>query len=452
MTYPKEAPRSKHDVCSPSTLSSHAPISTLDSLTSTLQAEQPPSSTITRLAAVYTYKDAPVKPKPLSGKLRVEYLVCYALFQRVANYQEIDNGQTQSNNTMKKCLIAVKLPAVIRQYAHDTKKYEADMSNSKSFCGFLRNLFDAKNVALVSPDSMGRIGFLVPFQLLSGKNYDNGNEEKEEWYAACLYYIPLKDFLNSAQKNYDAFTSDGQNEEAMETWTPKYTPPPEEECGPSHEWEVNGTTLQTWTPQYTPPPEDECDAAITQWENKTAEAEPPLFQPESTFDAPLFQPESNGTFVPTKEENDNLFVPPGETDFSNEYGVSGYGALDQNGGWDTNESNKEASIGQWTQVEQPDMTAGTYHANESAAAADAFYSNLTRSLDTRADSRLYHMRAFNGWVKATQIAELDPDTVIANGTGGKKRSRRSPLRVLDLACGKGTFYSCELLQICLLNV
>jgi mRNA (guanine-N7-)-methyltransferase len=45
------------------------------------------------------------------------------------------------------------------------------------------------------------------------------------------------------------------------------------------------------------------------------------------------------------------------------------------------------------------------------------------------------MRAFNGWVKATQIAELDPDT--SKMSLGKKRSRRSPLRVLDLACGKG---------------
>jgi len=79
------------------------------------------------------------------------------------------------------------------------------------------------------------------------------------------------------------------------------------------------------------------------------------------------------------------------------------------------------------------MNEGTFHANAGAAAADEFYSRLTRNLDTRADSRLYHMRAFNGWVKATQIAELDPDII----SSGKKRSRRAPMRVLDLACGKG---------------
>jgi mRNA (guanine-N7-)-methyltransferase len=49
-------------------------------------------------------------------------------------------------------------------------------------------------------------------------------------------------------------------------------------------------------------------------------------------------------------------------------------------------------------------------------------------LGTRADSHLYHMRAFNGWVKATQIQELDPKTI---------KNRDGPMRVLDLACGKG---------------
>jgi SAM-dependent methyltransferase len=69
-----------------------------------------------------------------------------------------------------------------------------------------------------------------------------------------------------------------------------------------------------------------------------------------------------------------------------------------------------------------------FHDDSGAAAADAFYSSLTRTLETRADSRIYHMRAFNGWVKATQIQELNPKT---------NANRDGPLRVLDLACGKG---------------
>ncbi|KAL3917574.1 MAG: hypothetical protein SGILL_004650, partial [Bacillariaceae sp.] len=73
-----------------------------------------------------------------------------------------------------------------------------------------------------------------------------------------------------------------------------------------------------------------------------------------------------------------------------------------------------------------------FHKNKGAAEADAFYSGLTRSLDSRADSYLYHMRSFNGWVKAMQIAELDP-VILVNGQPQNKQK----LRVLDLACGKG---------------
>ena len=80
-----------------------------------------------------------------------------------------------------------------------------------------------------------------------------------------------------------------------------------------------------------------------------------------------------------------------------------------------------------------------FHADSGAAAADAFYSGLTRSLDTRADLRLYHMRAFNGWVKATQISELDPKTTTTKSKTqtSARGGGQQPLRVLDLACGKG---------------
>ncbi|EJK47696.1 hypothetical protein THAOC_33571, partial [Thalassiosira oceanica] len=82
--------------------------------------------------------------------------------------------------------------------------------------------------------------------------------------------------------------------------------------------------------------------------------------------------------------------------------------------------------------------SGNYHEGDQANEAAKFYDGLTRDLGTRADSRLYHMRNFNGWVKATQIAELDPDTTGAPvPAGGRRRGRRAPLRVLDLACGKG---------------
>lgn len=75
-----------------------------------------------------------------------------------------------------------------------------------------------------------------------------------------------------------------------------------------------------------------------------------------------------------------------------------------------------------------------FHEDSTAAAADAFYSGLTRELDSRAESRLFHMRAFNGWTKAIQIAEVNPLTKKRSST---KQAKMSRLRVLDLACGKG---------------
>ena len=69
-----------------------------------------------------------------------------------------------------------------------------------------------------------------------------------------------------------------------------------------------------------------------------------------------------------------------------------------------------------------------HHKDDATAAFDNFYTTLPRDLGNRAKSRLYHMRNFNSWVKATQIAELNPRVLpIA----------MRPLRVLDLACGKG---------------
>ena len=100
-----------------------------------------------------------------------------------------------------------------------------------------------------------------------------------------------------------------------------------------------------------------------------------------------------------------------------------------NGGANSWQAENSTSLGHKRPRENDEGdSSNEFHADSGAAAADVFYSGLTRSLDTRANSRLYHMRAFNGWVKATQIQELDPKT---------QQPGKAPLRVLDLACGKG---------------
>ena len=122
----------------------------------------------------------------------------------------------------------------------------------------------------------------------------------------------------------------------------------------------------------------------------------------------------------------------------------------ENNAWETNDnnidnggSNNNPDTAKRKRDKDGDGEEGSeFHTDTGAAAADAFYSGLTRSLDTRADSRLYHMRAFNGWVKATQIQELDPKTTPTKGSSKKKKNMVAagaggPMRILDLACGKG---------------
>eukprot|EP00536_Pseudo-nitzschia_multiseries_P002176 jgi/Psemu1/183093/e_gw1.29.107.1 len=95
---------------------------------------------------------------------------------------------------------------------------------------------------------------------------------------------------------------------------------------------------------------------------------------------------------------------------------------------DNKRSYDDMNDGNGSDEEEANESNGNkFHSDTGAAAADAFYSGLTRDQKTRDKSILYHMKCFNNWVKATQIAELDPNT----GT------HKQPLRVLDLACGKG---------------
>ncbi|KAK7249737.1 mRNA (guanine-N7-)-methyltransferase [Aureococcus anophagefferens] len=61
-----------------------------------------------------------------------------------------------------------------------------------------------------------------------------------------------------------------------------------------------------------------------------------------------------------------------------------------------------------------------------AAAAASFYNTLKRDRGTQHETRIYHMRRFNNWVKS----ELIRKAAARAAPGG-------PLSVLDLACGKG---------------
>lgn len=147
--------------------------------------------------------------------------------------------------------------------------------------------------------------------------------------------------------------------------------------------------------------------------------------------------------VPAPEPAPGLWQPPGASEPSADDGVGLWQppGTSSEGLWQPPSSTAEESFDFTTQKNdwqvadsgalkrQRDGVDEEFHADSTAAAADAFYSGLTRTLDTRADSRIYHMRAFNGWVKATQVQELAPKT--------SKSNPNAPMRVLDLACGKG---------------
>ncbi|KAL7543074.1 hypothetical protein ACHAXR_012382 [Thalassiosira sp. AJA248-18] len=465
-------------------------IETIEALTSSIVQSAIPlpglPPDIVKLTTIYTYPDAPTRPKPLSRSPRVWRLVQRSLFDSAAAATDARNNNDTNgnkNNLLKRCTIAVKLPTNIPP--NDVKS----IKNTKFFYNFMQYLHAHDLVAVLACDSAGRISFVVP--PVSGMGNNNG----DDCYAASLCYAPMKEFLPWAKENYanslmiqQQQQQNNGEEDEPETWTPQYTPPPEEECEPSG-WDDNSNLLdnneeepETWTPQYTPPPEEECGPRG--WNEDHDDSKECSKEQEDDGTAGLFVPPGtssnndggggiNGGLGGGQEEdigaglwgwNNNDDNNNATTESFENTNNGGWDTGD-NGGWDTsaawgntdnndnntaNNPNVDATnstdatgLGAWTTTTTSEAnmndTNATFHANAGAAAADAFYSNLTRSLDTRADSRLYHMRSFNGWVKATQIAELDPDTSRASGgaSGGKKRSRTSPMRVLDLACGKG---------------
>lgn len=465
MGYPKANPVAKHDILCPTsslnavhrsaggTIITSDAIDTIDALASSMVQSAIPLPNlppdIVKLATIYTYPDAPQTPKPLSRAPRVWRLVHRKLFDRCSS------STKASNNCMQKCIIAVKLPSIIPQ--QDVKAQK----NSSLFHDFVHYLYTQNLVAMLACDSAGRIGFVVPMMENHGHQH---RKDDDESYAANLHFAPMKEFIALARVNYQENSTKMQSKEEPETWTPQYTPPREEECEPrgwENEEDVHLTTdttmddePETWTPQYTPPPEEECgprgwdDEKLTNSKQNGLDHGNIAGGEVDDGTAGLFVPmQSSSTGESFGNQGDNGLWGWNTSEKDDSGG--GWGGLtNDNGGWDTTTWGtttgndvppSDTGVGEWTTVKSNDMTEGTYHADSGAAAADAFYSNLTRSLDTRADSRLYHMRNFNGWVKATQIAELDPNTSRASSSNskGKKRSRNSPLRVLDLACGKG---------------
>lgn len=263
--------------------------------------------------------------------------------------------------------------AVKRADADNYRKLnETDRTNSTSFAKLVRRLRKDGRVAIISPDKHQRFGILKPMEDVSMEGPFNG----QDFAALCFVGEAgkVKEFLTTGLRVADLGGS--------------------------------GTRLQPLSkpdvPSWKPPGDDDPEYSGSLW------------QPPSSSD--------NAT--------NGFWQPPNSWQGSTSEGFTGESSFS----WNVRDDDKAGSISnERKRPRDENGSSNEFHADKGAAAADAFYSGLTRTLDTRHQSRIYHMRAFNGWVKAIQIQELNPKTK----QPGTREIGKGALRVLDLACGKG---------------
>jgi mRNA (guanine-N7-)-methyltransferase len=409
MPYPTFTPVNKHDLIHSSNISISELSPTLDPSTLILEAisnlasgssnaitststttDAPtkiPDSTSTRsvfhkFATIYTFQDAPKHPKPMSASLNIQGFCTWKSLGLTAQYSlhssEVPFQRSGGDRRMTKCHMAVK--RADGDYPKKLHMKQKDIENSNNFAFLCRRLRNHEKVAFFLCPKTQRGGFLIPMEE-SGEGCD---------YAAYCWVAPLQD-LNHLL-SVDNEKQNGQKSfQDTELWKPPTTMGEEEQASIFQSSSSSSSSSKS-KPNPNPTGRDEIKKSLDLWQPST----PPIDQ-SFDFYTPTVRVEEATSF-PTVMTNQMM----------------------------SDDGNVEDK----------------FHTDKGAAAADAFYSNLTRSLDTRADSKLYHMRNFNGWVKATQISELDPMTIdsptTATHSASKKRKRSNhPLRVLDLACGKG---------------
>ena len=287
--------------------------------------------------------------------------------------RKIVNGD-QVPDCLHKCTIAVKLADA----KHISKLETRHVQNSKVFAKLMKRLRKEEAVAILGKDKHGRFGILAPMGIEG--QVDTTDYMAEDFAASC--YVgdvrEVMEFLTRRNSSASAAASSGTTTDGDGMWQP---PPAEGSSNSEGLWKPPGA-----------------------YNNEAPES--------SGFSAPWETYQSESAAPWETQNNDSTNVPS------------------WSGAETTGNKRRYEAIGETG--DEGTTAQNGFHSDSGAAAADAFYSGLTRSLDTRAASRLYHMRAFNGWVKATQIQELDP-RILKNG----KIQHRGPLRVLDLACGKG---------------
>mmetsp|Transcript_26170 Transcript_26170/g.61480 ORF Transcript_26170/g.61480 Transcript_26170/m.61480 type:complete len:890 (+) Transcript_26170:198-2867(+) len=435
---------------------------------------------------VYSYKDGPEYPGPLSRSLLVLGYADRSLsaVRKIVDADTSDDGGLVCDG-LHSCSVAVQLADVPKRYDRLEKRHQV---NSTAFARYVTNLRESRKVAILAKDKYSRFGILVPFE--QSPSNDESSKKKSEFgandFAARVYIGDVTEVMNFLA------VSSGANNSVTEKysggWKPTTPPPPSAGSGSS------------WKPTTPPVPsgdggnpwestaDDENDGSTFRPDNDDDD-DGPTFRPDNDDNnndsgggwkastPPMHNGSNNGGSMPwestddvngassssampwedanSSSNNDNntsSSAMPWEQSADNDEGGGGSSAMpwDTGGGddasssnpalpWATDATNDDAISTNKRSFDDmnhddndaenngKDPSNANFHSNTGAAAADAFYSGLTRNLATRDKSWLYHMKCFNNWVKATQIAELDPNT----GT------HKQPLRVLDLACGKG---------------
>lgn len=372
MTYPSEACKAKHDLITPPFSDDiEDQFSNAKELFRALGKPIPRG--LEQLCSVYSYEDGPNNPGPLSRSLIIIGFAEVSL-SVVRKLISID----ETPECLTKCKIAVK-------NLNSASLPERDVRNSTKFVGLMKLLVEKDMVAILGKDKYERISILQPM-------IENSSDSSDEKYSAWIYVGNIKEikqFLVPTAAVTEPHHPEAEPEFVFQP-EPDFVPPPEASSSDSL-WQPPGTDVSS---------------------GFEVSANEGLWQPPGT---------DSGSGFEAQDSSQGLWQPPTGDDNAN----TDDAAADP---WGTATTITDSEPNAFKRpFDSMDVESSTHHADSGAAAADAFYSGLTRSMGTRADSILFHMRSFNGWVKATQIQELDPKTAIGRG----------PMRVLDLACGKG---------------
>eukprot|EP00977_Amphora_coffeiformis_P005496 scaffold1168_cov167-Amphora_coffeaeformis.AAC.29 len=432
MSYPAGVAESKHDLVTPrlplqGTLLDAFGLASAATLFQKLDEAAPRDLKL--LASVYSYADGP--QPPLSRSLYVVGIIAdthTVMRKLVGDEQDGD----ELDPSLHRCTLAVNRGDGNRLSEMD----ERHRKSSVPFAKFIQRLRIENVAAVLGHDKYKRMGILKALRRPGGSSGYHEND----FHVACYvgYTEKVKDALRKAVVPAmmvpksppvapGGFPDDEQNV------VPKSPPVPP---GGFHDEEV--------APQSPPPPPGGFNDEGPVW---NPDCDEPVWQPDdapvtengpsASDDTPVWKPEDNGSDdTPNGKPEDNgasttLWEAPGRSSNDASTAVWEAPASSSTGLWESGTADDNAfgagTVSDWDQVDttisrkrsrpeddndnnliEDDEHSGDddgdkFHANTGAAAADKFYSNLTRNQGTRADSRLYHMRSFNGWVKATQI-------------------------------------------------